>query len=72
MDQLSGTATRACTGHDYPHQTPYLGVCAVGGCANSATHVVSIPCRVDGFAGELDGVYICDDHTIEPWFTVVR
>lgn len=55
----------------------YLGACAVGGCANSATHTVSIPCLVDGRAGELDGVNICDDHTIgairdelrKPWMS---
>jgi len=43
----------------------FVGVCAVGGCANGATHLVSIPCLIDGRAGELDGVPICDDHNIE-------
>ena len=43
---------------------PAADVCGVEGCANWGTHTVSVPCLVDGGAGEL-AVPICDDHEIE-------
>lgn len=43
-----------------------LNICAVGGCANTATHEALAPVRVDGQAGELE-ISLCDEHEIEPW-----